>query len=205
MINLNQYPIFQNHWSSLKETSKDNRDGKVVYMTESNYPVINFDEVKEEYMKALALCELPKSNDALFYEGDKIWVFVEFKNARVSKTLQYELRKKIYDSVLIFTDITSTGISFMRNHMKYILVYNEEANKDNSQDLNLIKKQSEFVQQSKAYDDLAKTIMNYGKNEIICFGLKIFLNYCFKEVHTFTKHEFEQYLSIIGYKDNTSF
>ena len=134
MIDLNAFQIFANHLSTLKETSIDNRDGTLQYMTLSTREVINFDGVKEEYIKSLRINEAPKSNDALFDDGKDCLVFVEFKNGYMDRRKQFAVQKKVYDSMLIFTDITSTGISFMRDHMKYILVYNETANRYNDSD-----------------------------------------------------------------------
>ena len=197
MIDLNAFQIFANHLSTLKETSIDNRDGTLQYMTLSTREVINFDGVKEEYIKSLRINEAPKSNDALFDDGKGCLVFVEFKNGYMDRRKQFAVQKKVYDSMLIFTDITSTGISFMRDHMKYILVYNETANRYNDSDEELKEKLKMEVQSSPSFDDFAKSIGKYANEEYVCFGLKIFQNYCFKEVHTYTEAEFDAYLSTL--------
>lgn len=195
MTNLSRYKIFSDHLSTLKETSVDDRDGEKIYMTESLRCVVNFDDVKDEYVKGLGLSEIPKSNDALFEDDRGALIFVEFKNGFMDRNKQFAVRKKVYDSVLIFTDITSFRISDMRNTVKYILVYNEFANRENSYDEELEKKQKTTIQPSPSFDGFAKTLGKYANEEYVCFGLKIFLNYCFKEVHTYTEEEFEAYLS----------
>ena len=162
-------------------------------MTESELTAVCFDDVKDEYVELLGMSEIPKSNDALFDEGNGTLVFVEFKSGHIDSQKQFAIRKKIYDSTLIFTDITSTGISYMREQMKYILVYNDAANKN--ADGRKLPCQRESVQTSEAYDKIAKIFSNYGGLEYIGFGLGIFQNYCFKEVHTYTQTEFEEYLS----------
>lgn len=192
-IKLDDFPIFTNHFSSLKKTSLDNRDGHKKYMTESELTAVCFDDVKDEYVELLGMSEIPKSNDALFDEGNGTLVFVEFKSGHIDSQKQFAIRKKIYDSTLIFTDISSTGISYMREQMKYILVYNDAANKN--ADGRKLPCQRESVQTSEAYDKIAKIFSNYGGREYIGFGLGIFQNYCFKEVHTYTQTEFEEYLS----------
>lgn len=164
-------------------------------MTQSGREVIDFDAVKDEYVKGLDLKDVPKSNDALFDEGNGCFTFVEFKNGLIDKKEQFSIRKKIYDSVLIFTDITKTDLSFMRDHMKYILVYNETVNQNNSEDKVLKEKQKSKVQNSVSYDQLAKSVLKYSNQEYICFGLNIFKNYCFKEVHTYDQEEFKWYPS----------
>ena len=197
MIDLNTFQIFADHLSNLKETSIDKRDGTPQYMTLSTRDAVNFDDVKEEYVKQLGVSEIPKSNDALFDDGKGFLVFVEFKNGFMDRPKQFAVRKKVYDSTLIFTDITSKGISYMRNHMKYILVYNETANQGNNSDKDLKEKQKTAVQQSPAFDAFAKNVGRYANEEYVCFGLKIFQNYCFKEVHTYTEAEFDAYLSTL--------
>lgn len=198
MISLKNYPIFMHHISNLKDTSLDKHDGSNKYMTQSTLAAINFDGVKDEYVESLGLSEIPKSNDALFDDGSGNLVFVEFKNGFMDHKKQYAVRKKIYDSALIFTDITHTGISDMRSTIKYILVYNESVNKSNSTDSELQNKQNATVQQSTSFDNIAKSLGQLAKEEYICFGLKIFQNYCFKEVHTYTEKEFDSFLQSIA-------
>ncbi len=197
MIDLNAYQIFADNLSTLKETSLDNRDEQQKYMTLSTRKAVNFDGVKEEYVKLLGVSEIPKSNDALFDDGKGYLVFVEFKNGFMDRLKQFAVRKKVYDSALIFTDITSTGISYMRDHVKYILVYNETVNRCNTLDEDLKKKQKTTVQPSPSFDSFAKNVGKCANEEYVCFGLKMFQNYCFKEVHTYTEAEFDDYLSTL--------
>lgn len=70
MVDLSKYEIFRGHMSTLKETSLDRKDdGTKVYMIDSLRPAVNFDDVKDEYIKDLKLKEAPKSNDALMADG----------------------------------------------------------------------------------------------------------------------------------------
>ena len=39
------------------------------------------------------------------------------------------VRRKIFESLLLFCDITDTTISFSRKHVSYMLVYNQERSK----------------------------------------------------------------------------
>lgn len=192
-IKLEDFSVFADHFSTLKMTSLDNSDGQKKYMTESERAAVCFDDVKDEYVRPLGMSEIPRSNDALFDEGNGTLVFVEFKSGGIDSQKQFAIRKKIYDSTLIFTDITSTGISFTREQMKFILVYNDVVNKD--VDRGKPPSERKPVQSSEAYDNIAKIISNYGGSEYIGFGLGIFQNYCFREVHTYTQAEFEKYLS----------
>lgn len=101
MIDLSKYLIFENNKKTFKETSKDDHDGSITYMTESQYQVISFDDVKEEYIKDLGLKSVPRSNDALLSLPDGSLVFVEFKNGYIDLKDQYDIRKKIFDSMLM--------------------------------------------------------------------------------------------------------
>ena len=100
-------------------------------MTESEVPAVDFDLVKEKYIEDLGLSDVPKSNDALLDMGKGKLAFIEFKNGYIDSKKQFDIRKKIYDSTLIFTDIVSAGISQMRQCVEYVLVYNENANGQN--------------------------------------------------------------------------
>lgn len=192
MINIEEYRIFQDNVSTLKELSYDKSENE--YMTDSEKEAINFDKVKDEYIQSLKLSDPPKSNDAILENGKDEIVFIEFKNGYIGKP--YELRKKIYDSILIFSDITSLGISELRKNSEYILVYNEQKNMNNN-DENLSEKMKSGlqIQNSKSYNKIVADITGFANKEIVRFRLDIFENYCFKKVHTYTEQEFEKYLS----------
>lgn len=192
MKDFSAYPILDNHRCSLKETSKDTPDsGHTFYMTEDMTEVINFDDVKKEYISVLSLSDMPASVDALLERADGYPIFVEFKNGRVNKQKQYEIQKKVYDSVLIFSDVVQCTIKNMREYAVFILVYNEEANSNNSE---IKEHKPSYVQPSGAFDRLAKNIGKLAGDEYVCFKLKQFEKYCFKKVHTYTEKEFENYL-----------
>lgn len=192
MINFEDYPILKNNMSTLRETSIDYHDKEhISYMTSSSRSAVNFDGVKSEYVKHLSLSENPKSNDALFMSNRNDLVFVEFKNGFMDSEKKFAVRKKIYDSVIILTDILNMGISNLKDHMQYILVYNENVNAEEKE----IKNKKLYVQPSESFDNFAKIISRQAKSEYVCFGVKIFENYCFKNVHTYTEKEFEQFLA----------
>lgn len=192
MINFDDYPILKSNLSSLKDTSIDNHDqNHITYMTDSQREAVNFDGVKRAYIKNLALSEEPKSNDALFLDKENKLIFVEFKNGFMDSSKKFAVRKKIYDSLLILTDILDMGISHLRDEMEYILVYNEQVNEKEKEVL----KKKTWIQPSEAFDNFAKNLSKMANTEYVCFGIKIFKNYCFKNVHTYTEAEFETYLA----------
>lgn len=184
MIDVSTFPLLCRNRNTLKETSKDNHNGTAAYMTESQHDVINFDAVKTEYVEPLKLKKIPTSNDALFAYVDGRLAFIEFKNGCMKKK-DYCVRKKIYDSLLMFSDITHEGISYTRVYMDYILVYNEEKNPEENDE-------HTSIGVSSARDGLAKKVLGLGNQPFIKYGLEIFKDYCFKNVYTYTEREFEE-------------
>ena len=190
MINVGDFEILVRNISSLKETSIDSNEvGSERYMTLSEVRVVNFDSVKREYIHELGLSVEPKSNDALYISTDGRLVFIEFKNGFIDREKQFAIRKKIYDSVLIFSDIVGLGISIMRKEVDYVLVINEDRNSG------IVEETGNIVQPSTSYDDIAKYTSRQAKEKYIPFGIRIFKNYCFREVDVFSKSDFERYVS----------
>ena len=171
MIDLNEYPIFVANKTTLKETSKSDPDGEnVVYMTNSQIEVVDFDSVKKEYCTPLHLNEQPLSNDALHMSENGKLTFIEFKNGFIDV---FTLRRKCFDSLLIFTGIVDRGTCYTREHMDYILVYNPE-------------------KRTISKDKFSRQMMKKGGLEFVKGGLDYFRGYCFKNVYTYTPEEFEE-------------
>lgn len=185
MIELNSYRIFKDNFTTLKRTSKDDGSGDRVYMTECDLRVVNFDKVMAKYA-ANAGISSPCSNDALCInnENDRL-TFIEFKNGKIKS---YNLDLKIYDSLLVFTDIIKAGIDFTRKEMDYILVYNEEKNPLEKTEDSV----EYYINDSESRCDIAKILLAKVGKEFIRFGLSKFKGYCFKDVHTYSKNEFEE-------------
>ena len=171
--------FFRACMSSIKDTSLDNGQ----YMTNSEIEVINFDKVKDLYVKDLGLKHVPCSIDAFCCHAN---TFIEFKNGNIKdKSECFKIRKKIVDSLLIFTDILNIGISYTRSDIDFILVYNKAKNNVNNTEC-------DGIQESESLDSIVKKISELGKEDIIKFGLGDFKKYCFKNVYTYTQEEFEQ-------------
>lgn len=178
MKNFQNIQIFQNSRSTLKETSKD--DTTSSYMTDSALEVVNFDSVKDEYVKKLALYETPASADAFHVDGGNLYL-VEFKNGYMDALKIFEVRKKIFDSLLILLDIIKEQILFSRQTLVFILVYNENKNPDKNDGFQ--------VSPSRAY--IANVFSQKGTEKFIRFNLQRFERLYFKEVWTVTEQEFE--------------
>ncbi|EEY34765.1 hypothetical protein [Pseudoleptotrichia goodfellowii] len=157
--------------SALKKTSRDNKNDN---MTESNLEVIDFDCLKDKYLGKIQFKGVGiRSNDALFTRKKK-YIFIEFKNGEIKNIKEYELHKKIYDSLLIFCDIFGKTLRETREEMDYILVAN-------------------FSNEKKSDEVLLEKFLKSAKiEERLRVGLRNFKGYCFKNVHTYSKEEFEE-------------
>ena len=175
MINLDDYSIFENT-DSIMNLSKDTSDKKdIKYMSNSDFIAIDFDNVKEIYVKEHVESSQAqiKSVDAVFMKDDKI-VFVEFKNGNMNKEKR-NVKEKIKDSLLVFGDITSTTISYAREKYDFILVYNSHKNPIST-------------------SSIGKSISKKSKKNFIRFGLEPFKGLYFNEVYTFSEEEFKAYI-----------
>ena len=179
--------------STLKQTSKD--DNNEEYMTESTIRVINFDSIGgDKYSKNNKLNIQLKTNDVLFLHNDKKYTFIEFKNGKlVDKTNKIDIKKlkdielKILNSLFVLGDIEEKSLSSLKEITDYILVYNEEKNTPNERN-SISEIGNYFINQGNISSEKTKT----EREEIICFGLEKFKGYCFKNVHTYSKEEFEE-------------
>jgi len=186
MINLNNYELFQKR-ATLKELSKDTTDpNNTQYMTNSGKNAIDFDKVKETYESRLGLTGKHASSvDAITHTSDSI-VFIEFKNGNM-KNEKAKVKEKLRDSLLVFGGITDKTISYAREKIDYVLVYNEHKNPLPNQ------LTRDIVQESPSRTAIAKHIAQKGKEEFILFDLERFKRLYFREVHTFTETEFESF------------
>lgn len=98
---------------------------------------------------------------------------------------------KIYDSIIILTDILNVVLRRLWNNMEYILVYNEFVNAGKK---DILEKRKAAVQHSRSFDYFAKHVIRRTGEENICFSIRIFENYCFSKVHIYIKKEFAEYL-----------
>lgn len=180
MVNdLSAFSSFENAITTLQEASKDTgEDGTVTYMTDSPYEVLDFDKIKKIYANKYKLTKHPASADALFQAQTGSFIFVEFKNGEINLK---NINKKIYDSTAIFMDITQTTISFTRENMDFILVYDESKNP--------VKKNKQSI------TDIKRHTSEKAKEYYPRFCLTFFKDYFFKNIYTYTEEEFTDYLS----------
>lgn len=183
----NKFEIFEKHKDTLMNLSFDSSHNE--FMTDSQLEAINFDKVKTTYLNDLVLSEIcSKSVDALIFDPAR-QIFIEFKNGKIES---YEIKTKIFASLLIFSDITGETISKLRKTLQFVLVYNPIACPISTQEM----KQNK-IQESQSRDAIAKYTFSKSGEEFIRFGLERFKSFYFKAVHTYTKQEFEGFLNKI--------
>jgi hypothetical protein len=199
MTDLKKYSNLK-YYDTLKNTSKDDRNRQQIqYMTEATNEVIDFDEVKNQYVSTYGLLGEVKSNDALFNDTNGNIVFVEFKNGFLDDRTVFGVKNKIYDSILVLLDILSLKIADFRQQEHYILVYNADANMENK---NLLdnhdyanKAKDNIVPDYKELEPLTVPLFKLSGMKMVKFGVNMFKKYCFNEVYTFSKEEFQEYVA----------
>lgn len=196
-------------YSTLSKTSYDDDDNDAI-MTDLQNKVIDFDRVKEEYLKHMKKgpSEIPFSNDALFKIEDT-WYFVEFKNGTIDIKENVKIFNKIYDSMLIFLETVNKHIDYSRNNIIYVLVFNEESI-DKKKISNLFDKNK--YEEDKELFELAcseispsnyRAALFYGLQNIkpnldstaVQFGLERFERFIFKKVYTIPKYAFDNFFN----------
>ena len=117
-IRYDEIEIFRNNISTLKKTSLDDENTVKQYMTDAEVSVVHFDRVKKAYVRSLEPKPkfLPCSSDALYIGREGSVSFIEFKNGKINDKQKYNVYQKIYESLLIFCDITGESISFCREN-----------------------------------------------------------------------------------------
>lgn len=173
--------IFKKCKSTMQKTSRDTDSNDPRYMTQSQVKVVNFDKVKLKYISGMGLAFTPCSNDALYIDANGEYYFIEFKNGKMTRTMVYNVYNKIYDSLLIFNDIVKQNVSFCRENVNFILVYNESKNPEDNE-----------APQDNPRAEIGKHFTKKAKKEFERFNLKRFEKLYLKNVRAYTEREFEE-------------
>lgn len=185
--------------STLDKCSYDSENK--VFMTKDSRSAVNFDKAKAVHVQSLGLAvdSYPNSNDALICKTDGKYVFIEFKNGRIIRNkgngatakaeIQYKLMEKCYDSVLLLSDIIKKDISWMRENIEYVLVYNEQKNAFSPSDPDSVEPSLKVI---------SDNVFAQAGMEKVLFGIGKFRKFIFNDVHTYTEKEFEDFLHRIS-------
>ena len=182
MIKLSDYAPFNDHIESLQDLSYDTAEKE--YLTTATHCAIAFDKAKSSYIRQYAD---PKSElssvDALLQTNDAV-VLVEFKNGDLSDgKRKKEVRLKVCDSLLMLSGIFNISLSEIRTQTDFILVYNEEKNPRSDPEKN------------RSRNAIHGHWMEKANTDEVRFSMNMLRSIYFREVHTFTTEQFEDYLS----------
>ena len=136
----------------------------------------NFDRVTDKYIKKLFLSQPPKSSDAFYVDNSGEMYLIEFKSGIMDKKEKSGVRLKICDSLLVLTDILDKSISYTRQNLCFILVYDETKNPR----YKIVKR---YSRKTKTGEDFDFPLFGFGR----------FKKLYFKNVFTVTKDEFENH------------
>lgn len=136
---------------------------------------MNFDCVKDSYYSRL------RSNDALIIIdfSKETFLFIEFKNGKIKSELEKEkIRSKIGEILLILNDILQKNLSFDKQNINFILVYNKDKN------------QSFEMQRADSINKIATLIAGDAKMSYLIDGFSHYKAY-FHDVKTINEDEFK--------------
>ena len=173
---LTEYAEFRACRKTMMETSYD--DANDEYLSKDKRTVVDFDDVKTQYTADLGVSnEFAKSVDALFRTNDGYIRLVEFKNGDFVSS---EIVKKVYDSLLIYLDITGQTITDLRENGFFTLVISEDKYGSLS-----------------AQDKRAMALANSGKQDFTMYGLGKMRGYLVKRVSCMSAERFSRYMDRI--------
>jgi hypothetical protein len=159
---------------TLEQTSEDDDEkttpkGRGVFMTSSQERVVNFDKFKKSIVAKYKVKHSPNSCDVLCMQSENEWFLIEFKNGKIDEEKIFQVRGKIFQSLLLLTEKLDKTIHFTRENLSFILVYNENIAR---------------IAIGKSLYRLA------GNSEFFPFGLDGLQKLYFKEVYVWNKEEF---------------
>lgn len=148
----------------------------------------NYDTYQNEYFSYYGSSQPEGSIDAVF-KTNVHWFFVEFKNGVLVSNKVKDMKKKLVPSLLTFLDTIHETLSYARNHISFILVYNIVKNPTYTKVL-----LRNEVQESESRNELKSKIVKLAKKEPVFFKLGQYKNVFFKDVYTYNQEQFKDFL-----------
>lgn len=156
---------YSNCIKTMKESSND--EASAEYVTECGEEVVDFDLFTDKFFRYFDKSpRVPESVDSMC-KIDGEWYLIEFKNGEVRRKNIYA---KLAHSLLVLMRNESMSIDEAVRSINFILVLN------------------------KSKDYIADCIMARAGEERVLYNLKQFQGCYFKEVHTFSKRRFEEFI-----------
>lgn len=182
--------------STIKKTSIISaEEGSFIDLDE---PVVDFDKVKDDYVKKLNLhlSDKPNSSDALLWKEEEKIYLIEYKSGGVDFKELFNIHMKVNGSAFLLMDILDEPLEYLRKNVEYVLVYNpEKKHTVKCYDATgvLDKKEVNF---SSARVNISSRLNERAKIEHIQFDLKRYIHFLYCNVHTFTPRQFENFFKI---------
>jgi len=163
---LNEFP------DTLKQISEDtSKAAGEGYMTLCEMCTVNFDKFKDYTSRRMKLAEFPNSCDALYRNQYGEYFLIEFKNGQLERIDVYEIKVKIFESLLMLSSMFSQTIDLMRDNLIFVLVYNEDI--------------------ISSIEKIHKKLFGLADVSKRKFGLHRFEKIYFRSVRIYSKAEFE--------------
>ena len=171
-MRINDFKEFRFTKCQLKEASRDTSKSPVEFMVGDTREVVDFDKVKENYLRSLDVdIKYASSVDALLQDDSLKMYFVEFKNGDIDAD---NIKNKAKDSLIIVEDITGMKISEIRDNSEFVLVINNDKFKripyDKQRALHLAKR---------------------GKIDYAQYGLDKLRGFCYSKVNVMSANDFQ--------------
>lgn len=184
MFKFSEMDAFTPFITSVRETSYDNANDE--YMTSNETDVVNFDDYTDSYTASHGIPSV-RSIDALYSSDCRGNIFIEFKNGKIDNKVIYEIKEKIYNSLLILSDVTGRTLKNYRQNLDFILVYNKEKNPSLFAEI-------PAPSNSPSLDGFVENLSGKGQRPFKPEGLESLESYCFKNVKRMSVSEFEEEL-----------
>jgi hypothetical protein len=127
MLEETYHEMLARYGKTLEEASEDvNKPPAERFMTNSKTLVVNFDKFKNDFVKKMGSNFSPLSCDALYMASPGEFFLIEFKNGVMDNLKNNEVKIKILESLLIFTEKMDKTIGFTRKNVTFVFVYNED-------------------------------------------------------------------------------
>lgn len=193
MLQLKRYKIFRDNVDTLHNLSVDNsKPPRKEFVTNSQLLAVGFDHVKDEYTRKLNITNASSDSVDALLNIRGVSTFIEFKNGKIVE--KKKIRNKARDSLLILCDIANKHIGYTRQDMNFILVYNAAKNPMTTDERQMISEDYGLEPGNGSLEYICLQLTKLSKKRFVRFGLELLQTMYFKDVYTFTKKEFEDFL-----------
>ena len=160
----------EKYLSTYRETSYDRSRGESLLWDERK-KVYNYDEAVDEICALYRNGENLSSADAIV-ERDDLILFIEFKNQRLSRIDSASIRKKAFDTILLFSLLERNDQEMRKKRKGFMVLYDEDD-----------------IPSWSAYRSRALYICGRIESSPILFGLEKYLDF-YQEVWTMEAERF---------------